>query len=106
MATFHCRNRLLAPSSVDPRSHRRFVVVFGGNGTFTAFRAFSENDAFKKGHPVPCSRRKRQSLFNSHQRSWWISLDLDGKSPCSPGPASHWVVKNAVVQGPHGSGAS
>jgi serine/threonine protein kinase len=33
-------------------------------------------------------------------------IHLAGKSPCSPGPTSHFGVKYAVLHGPHGSGAS
>ena len=33
-------------------------------------------------------------------------IHLVGKPPVSPGPTSHSAVKKAVVQGPHGSGAS
>ena len=63
-----------------------------GHGAFTTFHVFSKNHVFPRGPAVLSLRRKRRSLVNSHQRSWWISLDL---VPRDLDAAKQWLERAA-----------
>src|SRR5262249_43278634 len=53
----------------------------------------------------------RTAKWSSPEKTRWSDrpsalIHLVGKLADSPGPTSHFSVKNTVVHGPHGSGAS